>query len=180
MSQYPNRMNVQKRIAWGDFEIAVRTGAPTFGSSLGKYVGAYEICKNGVSLANHSVDSSYATPEEAADNALRVAKDHAYQKLDGPFPKEGRDVQQRLHHGGFVFDIQAKGVTDSNEYSPLILVIQTPFALQPSPFPMQMHPNQTCVSTSACMDVGRAWMIEQIDKGNINRLTGILEIAEGK
>jgi hypothetical protein len=86
MNDYPNYMSGPIHTSWGDFEIAVRTGAPTFGSTAGQYVGAYQISKGGNSLANHSVPTGFDNPRAAAENALWVAKEYARQSLEGPFP----------------------------------------------------------------------------------------------
>jgi hypothetical protein len=182
MSDYPNYTNEAERLTWGDFEIAVRTGSPTWGSAAGQYVGAYEIFKAGESLVNHSVASAHPTPQDAADNAVRVAKQYAHQSLDGPFPAEGMDEQQRLQHGGFVFDIQAKGAPDSDGYSPLIFVVQTPLALEPLPFSMPIRASNwgESKSTSECIEAGRKWMLKQIDAGSVNTLTGIWTETEQK
>lgn len=88
MSVYPNNTSEPILTQWGDYEIAVRAGVHTWGSLAGQMSGSYEIRKAGRLLRNGSVAGGHATAEEAAANALRVAKLDAREALDGPFPAE--------------------------------------------------------------------------------------------
>lgn len=86
MSDYPNYASEPITTKYEGFEIAVRTSTHTWGHALNEVSGHIEITKDGKELLKSSIAGGHPSADEAAVNALRIAKIAIFEQFDGPDP----------------------------------------------------------------------------------------------
>jgi hypothetical protein len=87
--EYRNNSSPPIFTKYGAFEIAVRTSPHTWGELLGKVSASYEVFRGADRLSYGSLTIGYPTAEEAAANALSVAKQIMFEDYDWREPDVG-------------------------------------------------------------------------------------------
>lgn len=116
MSEYPKYMSEPTITKHGNFDIAVRTSIPSAGSAPNEVTASYGISQAGQERWKHSVAGGHASTEEAAANALRIAKQFIDENGDesaedndmAPHIQPSHD-ETGVNYGGYVIVHQPEG-----------------------------------------------------------------------
>lgn len=116
MSEYPKYMSEPTVTTYGDFDIAVRTSTHLAGFALNEVTASYEISQAGKQRWKHSVVGGHPSTEEAANNALSVAKQVIAESGEGPIDDNYRGLHMQssrdktgVNYGSYVIVHQPEG-----------------------------------------------------------------------